>query len=69
MIFDFREGESMKKWRMEEQGELGNGTKALVKVSIYGSGPRASIRLEKLAVLELVEYDSEAGSSSNKDVF
>ena len=69
VVFDFREGESMKKWGMEEHGELGNGTKALVKVSIYGSGPRASIRLEKIAVLELVEYDAKAGSSSNKDVF
>lgn len=69
VIFDFREGESMRKWTMEEQGELGNGTKATVKVSIYGEGPRAAVRLEKIAVLDLVEYDGEAPGQSRKDVF
>ena len=70
VVFDFREGPSLKKWSMDDDGELGNGTKVVVKVSIYGEGPRASIRLEKIAVLELVEYDgSTGGSSSNKDTF
>ena len=70
VVFDFREGESLKKWSMEEDGELGNGTKVTVKVSIYGEGPRASIRLEKIAVHELVEFDgSTGGASNNKDVF
>jgi len=69
VVFDFRKGEGMKKWQLEEDGELGNGTKAIVKASIYGSGPRASIRLEKIAVLELVEFNKEAPSSSNKEVF
>lgn len=70
VVFDFREGESLKKWSMDDDGELGNGTKVTVKVSIYGEGPRASIRLEKIAVLELVEFDgATGGSSSNKDKF
>mgnify|MGYP003640128568 CR=1 FL=1 len=68
-VFDFREGESMKKWDMGTDGELGHGTKATVKVSIYGEGPRASIRLEKIAVHELVEFDGSTGGGSNKDVF
>ena len=69
-MFDFREGESTKKWSFSEDGELGIGTKAVVKVSIYGEGSRASIRLEKLAVTDLVEYDGESsGSVVNKDAF
>jgi len=51
-VFDFREGESTTQWVFDEDGELGNGSKVKVKVSIYGSGPRASIRLERIAVLE-----------------
>ena len=70
VVFDFREGESLKKWSMDEDGELGNGTKATVKVSIYGEGPRASIRLEKIAVHTLVEFDGNTGgASTNKDKF
>ena len=58
-IFDFRDGESTKKWSFDEDGELGNGTEVLAKVSIYGTGPRASIRLEKLAVLDLKVYEGQ----------
>ena len=69
-VFDFREGESLKKWSMVDDGELGKGTKTTVKVSIYGEGARASIRLEKMAVHELVEHDGDTGgASTNKDVF
>ena len=32
MVFDFREGESTKRWDFEEDGELGNGTEVVVKV-------------------------------------
>ena len=56
-VFDFRDGESTKQWSMTEDGELGNGTEVLAKVSIYGEGARASIRLEKLAVIDLKVYD------------
>ena len=52
-IFDFREGESTKQWDYEEDGELGSRSKVKVKVSIFGSGARATIRLERIAVLEL----------------
>ena len=70
VVFDFRNGESMQKWSFADDGELGNGTKVTVKVSIFGDGGRASIRLEKIAVLDHVEFDgSGGGSSDNKDVF
>tara|TARA_R110000782_G_scaffold232983_1_gene319177 strand:+ start:228 stop:743 length:516 start_codon:yes stop_codon:yes gene_type:complete len=69
-VFDFREGESLKKWSMDDDGEVGNGSKVTVKVSIYGDGTRASIRLEKMAVHNLVEFDGASGGASvNKDVF
>lgn len=53
-------GVSDKVWDMDTDGELGNGTKVKVKVSIYGSGERASIRLEKVAVIEHVPYEAGA---------
>lgn len=56
-VFDFREGESTTLWDFEKDGELGNGSKVMVKVSIYGSGARASIRLERIAVLEQKVYE------------
>ena len=58
-VFDFREGESTRQWDFDADGELGNGSKVMVKVSIFGSGPRASIRLERIAVLEQKVYTRE----------
>ena len=57
LVFDFTEGESLKKWSFTDDGELGNGTKVAVKVSIFGEGSRASIRLERMAVLNHVAFD------------
>ena len=66
LVFDFTDGESTKRWTIED-GELGNGTKVHVKVSIYGEGPRASIRLERIAVIEHVAFEGgESGSSEDK---
>jgi len=45
-------------WDMDVDGELGNGTKVIVKISIYGEGSTASVRLEKIAVLELVKFEA-----------
>jgi hypothetical protein len=47
-------------WDMDVDGELGNGTKVKVKISIYGEGSTASVRLEKIAVLELVKFEANA---------
>lgn len=66
-VFDFTDGPSTAKWDFGTQGELGNGTKVIVKASIYGSGPRASIRLERVAVLDQVVY--EGASTTEGDVF
>ena len=58
MIFDFREGESTKKWNYEEDGELGSRSKVKMKVSIFGSGPRATVRMERIAVEELKVWEA-----------
>jgi hypothetical protein len=58
-VYDFRDGPSAKRWSMEEDGELGSRSKVHVKVCIFGSGPRATKRLESMAVLELNEWKPE----------
>ena len=60
-VFDFRDGPSTTRWNVEENGELGNGSEVMVKVSIYGSGPRASIRLERIAVVDQVVFEGTTG--------
>lgn len=58
-VFDFTDGASTKRWSFED-GELGNGTEVAVKVSLWGSkkgDSRMSIRLEKIAVVNHVEFD------------
>ena len=39
-------------------GELGNGTKVQVKVTVYGEGDRTGHRIDKIGVINLVEYQS-----------
>lgn len=47
-------GKTNTPWDYIEDGGLGDGTKALVKISIYGEGSTASVRLEKIGVIEHV---------------
>ena len=68
-VFDFRNGVSMKKWDFAADGEIGNGSKVIVKVSIWSDGKKSIQRLEKLAVVELVEYTGGTGSSVDMDTF
>lgn len=51
-------GKTDKAWDMDIDGELGNGTKVAVQISIYGEGSTASVRLEKVGVLELVQFEA-----------
>ena len=68
-VFDFREGESLKKWSMTDDGEVGNGSKVTVKVSVWSDGKKSIQRLEKIAVHELVEFTGQSGSSIDMDKF
>lgn len=68
-VFDFREGESLKKWSMDDDGEVGNGSKVTVKVSVWSDGKKSIQRLEKIAVHKLVEFTGQSGSSVDMDKF
>lgn len=50
-------GTTHKPWDYIEDGALGNGTKAKVKISIYGEGSTASVRIEKVGILDHVPFD------------
>lgn len=63
-VFDFRNGPSTQKWSFTEEGELGNGTEVMVKVSIYGDGQRASIRLERIAVMNHVAFEGKSDAET-----
>lgn len=43
----------------DEQGLIGNGTRAIVFISVYQAGKLVGTRLEGLQVLDLVEYISD----------
>lgn len=68
-VFDFREGESLKKWSMTDDGEVGNGSKVTVKVSVWADGKKSIQRLEKVAVHKLVEFTGQSGSAIDMDTF
>jgi len=68
-VFDFREGVGMKKWDFAADGEVGNGSKVIAKVSIWTDGKKSIQRLEKLAILELVEYTGGTGGDVDMDAF
>lgn len=53
-------GISNEHWDMEADGELGNGTSVVVKISIYGEGSTATVRLEKVAVMNHIPYERPA---------
>lgn len=53
---DDRMGED---WDITTDGEVGNGSKVLVKLVVYGEGDRTGSRLEKVGVKELVPYFRE----------
>jgi len=54
------QGKSNMPWDFIAEGELGNGTKAAVKISIYGEGSTASVRLEKVGIIEHVPYEERS---------
>jgi len=55
-------GTTTSKWDFVEDGALGNGTTAKVKLSIYGEGSTASVRLEKIGILDHVPYEEMASA-------
>lgn len=54
-VLDYRDPENKKLWSVAEDGFLGNGTEAIVRFDMYSEG--AGLRLEALAITNLVEYE------------
>ena len=57
-VVDLRDPENKRWWSYEEDGALGNGTKAKVQFEVYSRG--AGVRLINVGVTELVEYVPQA---------
>ena len=64
-VVDLRDPDNKRWWSYEENGVLGNGTRAMVQFETYSQG--AGVRLKNVGVLELVEY--EISESSDDDMF
>lgn len=63
-IVDLREGlENKRRWSFEDDGSLGNGTKARVQFETYANG--SGVRLLNIGVLELVEYESSGPETAD----
>lgn len=65
-VVDLREGNENKRWwSYEDDGLIGNGTRAMVQFETYSNG--AGVRLKNVGILELVEY--EITTSDGDDIF
>jgi len=53
-VVDLRDPDNKRYWSFEDDGALGNGTKAMVQFEVYSRG--AGVRLVNVGITELVEY-------------
>lgn len=60
-VVHWYEGRMGDPWNIESDGLLGNGTKATVKISVYGTDESQTVRLEALGIIDPVFYESEDG--------
>lgn len=54
-IVDLRDPDNKRWWSFEEDGRLGNGTRAMVQFEVYSRG--AGVRLVNVGILEHVPYE------------
>lgn len=54
-VVDLRDPDNKRWWSFEEDGTLGNGTRAMVQFETYSNG--AGVRLKNIGVTELVEWE------------
>lgn len=52
-------------WSYSSDGDIGNSSSVAVKISIYGEGSTASVKLERVGVIEHVPFVASAGASNN----
>lgn len=67
-VVNLTEGAENKRWwSFEEDGPLGNGTKAMVQFETYKNG--AGVRLKNVGVTEHVAYESNNEPNPNDELF
>ena len=67
-MVDLTKGEENKRmWSFDDDGPLGNGTKAKVQFETYKKG--IGVRLMNIGVLDHVKYESNSGPSEDDKLF
>lgn len=66
-VIDLRDPANKRHWSLEDDGALGNGTKAMVQFDVYSGG--SGIRLVNVGILEHVPYQSNTQSNANNELF
>ena len=66
-VVDLRDPENKRWWSLEEDGPLGNGTKAMVQFEVYSRG--AGVRLVNVGVTEHVPYEPMTNSNNDDELF
>lgn len=65
-VVDLRDLANKRWWSFEEDGPLGNGTKAKVQFDLYSNG--SGLRLENIGITEHVAYEEYVGNDDD-DMF
>lgn len=65
-VINATDRENKRLWDYAEMGEVGNGSTAIVKFDVYSDG--AGVRLEAIAVTDLVEFEPQE-QSEHADVW
>lgn len=66
-VVDLRDRENKRWWSFEDDGALGNGTKAMVEFETYSDG--SGLRVVNIGVTEHVPYDSNYQGNADSELF
>ena len=66
-VVDLRDRENKRWWSFEDDGALGNGTKAMVEFETYSDG--SGLRVVNIGVTEHVPYDSNYQNNADSELF
>ena len=66
-VVDLRDADNKRWWSLEEDGPLGNGTKAMVQFEVYSRG--AGVRLVNVGITEHVPYEPMTNGNNDDELF
>lgn len=66
-IVDLRDPENKRWWSFEEDGALGNGTKAMVQFEVYKNG--SGVRLINVGVTDHVPFEATPSGDNDDELF